>query len=239
MLQLKGVKKDYKTAGLTATAYFTEVRGILKDAPSTPEAVAGPMDIPEEATTARTYIWRDDLYTNGSMSLMTEGAPAGFTTVLVHTWNSSRTGEYSYCFDESLDISKYTDLYMAMKLKNGSHFYVRNSSAGHYTGGNWLYAHYSKNADGTWTMNVEAVDGYKAYSKQTYTATTLKGLLEDNLYAYSSDTSVTRVAYYTEVRAVSEEGIWGERAVWSAVRASVCALTPRRAIRLPVILSLR
>ena len=205
------------TAGLTATAYFTEVRGILKDAPSTPEAVAGPMDIPEEATTARTYIWRDDLYTNGSMALKSEGAPAGFTTVLVHTWNSSRTGEYSHCFDESLDISKYTDLYMAMKLENGSHFYVRNSSAGHYTGGNWLYAHYSKNADGTWTMNVEAVDGYKAYSKQTYTATTLKGLLENNLYAYSSDTSVTRVAYYTEVRAVSEEGIWGERAVWSAV----------------------
>ena len=205
------------SVGATATAYFTEVRGILKDAPSTPEAVAGPMDIPEEATTARTYIWRDDLYTNGSMALMTEGAPAGFTTVLVHTWNSSRTGEYSYCFDESLDISKYTDLYFAMKLENGSHFYVRNSSAGHYTGGNWLYAHYSKNADGTWTMNVEAVDGYKAYSKQIYTATTLKGLLENNLYAYSSDTSVTRVAYYTEVRAVSEEGIWGERAVWSAV----------------------
>ena len=204
------------TVGATATAYFTEVRGVLKDA-SVPEEVAGPMDIPEEAMAARAYIWRDDLYTTGKMTLTTEGAPAGFTTVIAHNWSGKFTAEYTYCFDESLNISLYSDLYFAMKLENGSHFYVRNSSAGHYTGGNWLYAHYSKNADGTWTMNVEAVDGYKAYSKQNYTATTLKGLLEGNLYAFSGDKSLPTIAYYTEVRAIAEDGIWGERAVWSAV----------------------
>ena len=74
-----------------------------------------------------------------------------------------------------------------------------------------MYAHYSKNADGTWLLNVESVDGYKAYSKKTRTSTTLKGLLENYLYAHKATAGgATTVVYYTEVHALSEAGAWGE-----------------------------
>ena len=216
------------TQDVLSTIYFTEVRGILKNGgEEAPEVVAGPMDIPENATTVRAYVWRDDLYTTGTGASMnwsyeSDLEPEGFNTVLAHTWATNRTAEYTYCIDETLLIGRYTDLYFAMKLENGSHIYVRNSSAGdHYRGNDWLYVHYSKNTDGTWTMNLESVDGYKAYSKQNYTATSLKGLIDGNLYAFREDTSVTTVAYYTEVLGVLEEkyaGTWGdERAIWSAI----------------------
>lgn len=201
------------TAGLTATAYFTEVRGILKDGSGAEEGFK--VDIPDNAIMARQYVWRNDKY---SVSVSNAGAPEGFSSVLTHTWNATRTDEYVFCLDSTMDISLYTDLYFATKLVSNdpdAHIYLRNSSVGHYRGSEWLYLHYSRNEDGTWSLSFQSADGHIGYSTKMFTATTLNALLSNNVYGHALANQGT-VTYWTDVRAIAKEA-YGERAVWSAV----------------------
>ena len=209
-----------KTAGLTATAYFTEVIGIPKDGnlPDVEEEVD--VTIPRNAVPVRTFIWRDDKYTDtnagGSNTLTTEGAPEGFGHVLKHQWSTTRTYEYTYCFDETLDITQYSDLYFATKIENGTRIYIKNSD-GHYEGKDgWVYAHYTQVSEGVWSASFTSLDGYHAAPAQTISSTTLKGLVDGNFYGVATAGNGT-ITYWTEVRAIPYDGAWGDRVIWSAV----------------------
>ncbi|MBO5277198.1 MAG: hypothetical protein J6B05_00925, partial [Clostridia bacterium] len=203
----------YNGTGIaTAEVYATEIRGILKDGDV--EDTDKTIEIPEEAIAVRAYPWRDDKYTTGKNEILTEGAPDGFTQVLKHTWSADKNSEYTYCFDTTLDITQYSDLYFATKLENGTHVYVRNGG-GHYAGQGWLYAHYHQVSAGVWQPTFASEDGYYAAPSATISATTIKALIESNLYGHADSTGMGTISYWTEILAKSETQ--GERVIWSAV----------------------
>ncbi|MBQ7769859.1 MAG: hypothetical protein IJ373_01590, partial [Clostridia bacterium] len=214
-----------KTAGLTATAYFTDVLAIKKDgsaitAPAAPDYAADSKEfdpeIPASAVSVRAYPWRDDRYTDGTITytIGSADAPAGYANVLQHTYSSTRTYEYTYCFDTTLDITQYSDLYLATKMENGTHIYVKNGS-GHYTGSNWLYVHYQQVSTGVWQASFKAADGYETTASATISATTIKALIDGNLYGHAASAGMGTITYWTEILGVS--AAQGERAIFSAV----------------------
>ena len=204
-------------ASIPATAYFTEVRGILKDGDV--EDTDKTIEIPEEAIAVRAYPWRDDRYTDtnngGKIEILTDGAPEGYSLVLKHTWATNRTAEYTYCFDATTDITQYSDLYFATKIENGTRIYIANSG-GHYEGKDgWLYAHYNQVSAGVWQPTFASEDGYYVAPSATISATTIKALVDGKLYGFAETAGNGTITYWTEILAKSETQ--GERVIWSAV----------------------
>ena len=119
------------------------------------------------------------------------------------------------CFGEAV-VSSYTDVYFAIKLVGGTGIYVGSSSK--YEGGNWLYVHYAKQGDGTWTLSVKSADGYEKTNVQ-------RGIVGDNLqtimgwknldsvssgmrqglYPTKAADSTEAIVYMTDMRAVAVE----------------------------------
>ncbi|MBQ4053000.1 MAG: hypothetical protein IJD33_01540, partial [Clostridia bacterium] len=112
----------------------------------------------------------------------------------------------------------YTDVYFAIKLIGGDGIYV--GSAEKYTGGDWLYVHYSYDAESaSWSLSLKSADGYVKENVQWgLTGTTLQQLMNwkdmtsimgegkrGGLYPTKVDgdtTSDVRV-YFTDMWAVS------------------------------------
>ena len=246
----KGTFPRQFTDAPAATAYFTDVLAIRKDGaaipapelpnqPDEPEVPEIPVEpevpsepevqapvISEDAAIARAYIWRDDKY---MLNVSAEAAPAGFSTVYEHNWDSyvaqkNGTGlAVGVLFDEKTDITKYSELYFAVKMKNNTSngIYVRTASFGeygsgqYYTAGSWLYAYYKKDAaTGTWSLSLTTAEGYVAVDVQTgIVASTLKGLVSYNaksdakpwdsgFYPSKLSTDAGVYVYYTEVLGV-------------------------------------
>ena len=208
---------------VTTTAYFTEVIGVKK--PFDPQ-------IPDTAEKVRDSIWRSNNYALSATT--TEAVPAGFSVVKEFNWlhnttmvddktGTGNTIPYASnlndlpltCFDEAV-VSSYTDVYFAIKMVGGAGIYV--GSASKYTGGNWLYAHYAKQGDGTWTLSVRSADGYEKINVQ-------RGIVGDNLqtimgwknldsvssgmrqglYPTKAADSTEAIVYMTDMRAVAVE----------------------------------
>ncbi len=214
-------------AGETATGYFTDVLAIKKDgsaitAPAAPSYGMEPEfdpEIPVETVAVRTYPWRDDRYTTGTNEVLTEGAPAGFTSVLKHTWDANRTYEYTYCFDTTLDITQYSDLYFATKVENGTRIYIANSG-GHFEGSSeWLYAHYTQTSNGVWTATYNSADGTYSKTVANISATNLKALCDGKLYGVAT-AGAGAITYWTEILAVLPE-VQGDKVISSAVDSAI------------------
>ena len=235
----------HKGSGVTTTAYFTDVLAIRKDekeivSPTPPSHAANPEtfdpDISEDAVAVRTSIWRDDRH--GLSTSTSEPAPEGFSNVVEFNWpdnpkNWAETGtnlDVATIGDASLDISKYSDLYFAVKMIGGNNIYICGGLS--YTGGDWLYAHFSKASDGTWSLSLESADGYVENNIQTgIVSTTLKGLLvyhastdaepwNTGFYPTKAADATQALVYYTEVLGVPDVEM-DERVIWSAVDKSV------------------
>ncbi|MBQ9714314.1 MAG: leucine-rich repeat domain-containing protein [Clostridia bacterium] len=149
--------------------------------------------IPEEAVKVRDSIWRDNKY---ALSATTNAsAPAGFTNVVEYKWNHNTANNGSpwgasmkdmslICLDEAV-VSDYGDVYFAMRNYGGTGFYVQYGTR--YTGDNWLYYHYHREADGTWSLSLRSPDGYEAINVHTgLTGETLKDLMS---WTYSDRTT--------------------------------------------------
>ncbi len=211
-----------QTDGTNSTSdthvYATEVVGVEKVVvvePFDPET-----EIAENAVAVRTYPWQDNRYTDGTIELLTEGAPAGFTSVLKHTWKDNRTAEYTYAFDATFDITQFSDLYLATKMENGTHIYVRNSGD-HYAGGDWLYVHYQQVETGVWKASFKSADGkYEKNIAQTISATDIRTLVSNNLYGHANAAGMGTITYWTEILAVLPEA-QGEVVIDSAVDGAV------------------
>ena len=209
-------------AGETATAYFTNVIAVKKEGsitpPTPPSFGAYIPEIPVEAVAVRTYPWRDDRYTDGKNELLTEGAPEGFTSVLKHTWSASKTYEYNYCFDTTLDITQYSDLYFATKIENGTRIYIANSG-GHFEGSSeWLYAHYTQTSNGVWTATYNSADGTYSKTVANISATNLKAVSESKLYGVAT-AGAGAITYWTEILALPI--VQDEKVISSAVDGAI------------------
>ena len=196
--------------------YATEVVGVEKVVVVEPVEPFDPeTEIAENAIAVRRYPWRDDRYTTGTNEVLTEGAPAGFTSVLKHTWSADKIDEYTYCFDTTLDITQFSDLYLATKMENGTHIYVRGSGD-HYAGGDWLYVHYQQVETGVWKASFKSADGkYEKNIEQTISATDIRTLISNNLYGHANAAGMGTITYWTEILGVFETQ--GEVVIDSAV----------------------
>ena len=187
----------------TAIVYMTDMRAI--EEPFV-------FELPDNAVAVRSYIWRDDKY---ALSASTEEpVPTGYTSIIEHVWASNHTTSYTYCYDDTTDISGYSDLYFAVKSVNAEYTYINGGTW--YYGSDWLYVHYTQAADGTWSFTVNAYDGFKSATNKTITATNLKALTASYLYGCRKDTTLNTKSYYTEVYGVAKSA-WGEKVIDSAV----------------------
>ena len=183
------------TQDTTATAYFTEVRGILKDggeeAPEEETTI-----IPENATVIRGSVWRDDKYALSSSTTVT--APAGYKNVVEFNWadNPSNWTENTInlpttCISTN-DLSGYSDVYFAIKSvgEGATGYYTRNGWVT-AAGEDWLYVHYSRAGDGTWTMSLRSEDG--SYVKESFRT----GITGNNLQTMMNYTGSNNAFYPT------------------------------------------
>ena len=125
-----------------------------------------------------TNVW-DHIWNADNVGTYVDGAvPEGFTKVNKVTWKGTGANNYwpSGKVNASTDISKYSDLWFAMKVENTD---IWCEGIGSYTGGNWLYFHLHQNSDGTWSKSFKSIDGWYNDSAQANLAyTNLKTLME-------------------------------------------------------------
>ena len=218
---------SYPNGGDGTPAYFTEIKGILKEGSSGNTGnvqIDDPTDIPANAEVIRNYLWRDDKYALTPNSQVTEAVPEGYSLIQEFKWGPhgiwSQTEQSfnTFCVDTTADISSYTDIYWAIKATNVSYIEISNSSNGNYQGSDWLYLHFSKQSDGTWKYSVKSLNGFTANSNSPVSATTLQTLAYCIL-PYRADVSMQASVYFTEPRGVCalDKEVWGERVIFSAV----------------------
>ena len=211
----KLVFADETTENFAVTYAYDEEAGELN--------TVGSIMITLDNATVRYSIWRDDKY---ALSASTEEpAPLGFTQVSEFNWlnnttlvdekvNNVPTGNKipwasnlldfpAFIVDTSMDISKYTDLYYAIKSTNSKGFYVRGCSMNFYATTNWVYVHYSKAEDGKWSLSISA-EGMPTYEnvQSNITATNLQKLME-----YNGSNGTIGTGFYASRNAVTEEAM--------------------------------
>ncbi len=223
--EVRGTHTCAPTIISLGNGYLQEVCSACGEAMSDPYAFAHGID--PEATEANDSIWRDNNY---ALSTPDQVAPAGFNNIELYDWlnnsvmvdDGTGTGnKIPYgsagndmpltCLDEAV-VDGYSDVYFAMKLVGGAGIYVANAAK--YTGGDWMYVHYSYDAESdSWSLSVRTPDGYVQENVQWgITGTTLQQLMNwkdmtsimgegkrGGLYPTKTAESTVAKVYFTEI----------------------------------------
>ena len=203
----------YQYSGTPCSVYTTEMKGVFKSG------------VKAEATQViehvyNTYYFGEDagVVKDGAQAApdavwSNEAAPAGFSKVIEYSW--TKIGEHDFGIGRlnTIDLSGYNELWFAMKLVGGSKIYIQGTGTW-YEGDNWMYVHFYKAADGTWSKDFYTVDGYTLYGVQKgLTGNTLNDLMKWtsglNVGSYpNKDDNATAMIYFTEllgIKPVSNE----------------------------------
>lgn len=187
----------------------------------TPQEEVYEPTIPENTVIVVDKIWRADGHALSAET--TEKEPDGFHTVTEFDWKNNPQGWITTAtavntgiFNNTTDLSDYSDIYFAIKAVNGTMKTVGLEEEAWYNGGDWLYVHYQQTEDGLWSLvSLISLDGYLKTDVQIGIDAgaladfpTLRGLLcettTSGLYPIRESADTETVIYMTDVLGVKK-----------------------------------